>query len=251
MQFRQWLLSESKKSFGKKLINQYGRIKVYLVDGEAIRNSSLNAEEFGESGCHSDYPKLILPNEIFIEDDVKTEEIPALIAGRLFQLKCLTKGMNPTKAYRLSLRKEEIHRQKVLASKRCDAKPDGPTPDEIHIKKYGEIPSEGITVWIVDGEEIRRYWKHDFLEAGHGYVYNWVPKNEIWVEKGIHEDEIPLMILHEFVEREIMKYKHLDYNHSHNISRKVEYAHRNKGFSKQMALNLNKNEALVMAKKYL
>ena len=67
-------MNEVNKNFSKKLIDQYSKVKVYVVDGEAVRNSSKDGEEFGEVGTHCFYPKVIPNNEIWIEDDINEQE---------------------------------------------------------------------------------------------------------------------------------------------------------------------------------
>lgn len=42
-----------------------------------------------------------------------------------------------------------------------------------------------IEVWRIDGHLVRCYYKTDYTEGGHGYVYPWCPRNEIWIEKDI------------------------------------------------------------------
>ena len=70
-----------KKNFHKKPIDQYGKYKVFIVDGEAVRDSSPAAEEFGGSSTYCFIPSLIPKDEIWIEDDTKPEEQKILIAG--------------------------------------------------------------------------------------------------------------------------------------------------------------------------
>ena len=70
------ILSEVKQpNIDKKLIDQYGQIKVYSVNGEKVRDLTKGDEEFGLSSVHACFPKLIPDNEVWIEDDVKKEEI--------------------------------------------------------------------------------------------------------------------------------------------------------------------------------
>jgi hypothetical protein len=90
----------------------------------------------------------------------------------------------------------------------------------------------------------------DYLEGGHGYVYKWVPLNEIWLEDVVENSEKPLILLHEYTELMLMKYKGMDYDKAHSIASKVEFEHRNKDFSKADALNLTKEKVLEMAERF-
>ena len=248
MQFKPWLFKEHKQEIDKKFLSQYGHYKVYIVNGMAVRNVSPEAEEFGESGTFRDYEGIIPKNEIWIEDDVEDCEIQALVAGRLYELKCLAKGMSADKAYKLSLKREQKYRNAVEASEHEPSAHNDSAAEKIYVKKYGYIKDEDITVWLVDGEEVREHYKHDFLEGGHGYVYKWVPNNEIWIENQTHLEEVPVLILHEYVERILMKYYKIKYDRAHEIAAKTEFNHRHENFSKQEALNLTKKKALEMAK---
>ena len=82
-------------------------------------------------------------------------------------------------------------------------------------------------------------YKTDFVEGGHGYVYEWIPKDEIWIDNKIKSKEIPVIILHEFTERTLMKYKNIPYGRAHIAASKVEFEHRGI-FNKKDAGNLSR-----------
>lgn len=247
MQFKEWLISESKKDFNKKLIHQFGKIKVYRVDDEAVRNSSHAGEEFGASGTHSFHPKVIPSGEIWIADSIKQEEVNTLIHGRLNELKYVEKGKNKYDAYHLSVKHEKQHRRamKGMSETKKEIK------DSIYIKKYGNIGD--IEIWIVNGEEVRNHFKTDFIEAGHFVVYPWIPskpQKEIWIEQ-LHEHEMPYILLHEYVELVNMKNKKTKYDPAHIVAAKVEYAAREKGnFTKKDILSMTEAKAEQLNKKY-
>ena len=75
-----------------------------------------------------------------------------------------------------------------------------PTPD----------PEGTVNVWLVDGNLVRSYYKTDYTEGGHGYVYPWVPKPEIWIEDGADHREVPYIVCHEYIERRLMRDEGLD-----------------------------------------
>src|SRR5581483_10326722 len=149
MNFKEWLLLEN--NFDKKLIDTYGKYKVYMVNGEAVRNSSLEAEEFGGSEIHAHLPKVIPEDEIWIEDDVAKEEIDILVASRLYEIKLLKRGVKLNKAYEGKKRNEEKHRKTILMAKHSPEKINNPVPKEAYVKKYGEIKYCNIRIWLVDG----------------------------------------------------------------------------------------------------
>ena len=238
-------MNEVNKNFSKKLIDQYSKVKVYVVDGEAVRNSSKDGEEFGEVGTHCFYPKVIPNNEIWIEDDINEQERTILIASALVQIRAVEHGMSPDKAYEEGLKKEKDYRESLRQSKKSPSKTNTQPPESIYIKKYGQIGD--VEVWLVCGEAVRNKYKIDWMEGGHGYVYKFVPNNDIWLENGLHEKELPLILLHEFVERECMKHKGFDYNKAHETAAKAEFNKRGK-FSKEDALSLTSEKVLEMIK---
>jgi hypothetical protein len=244
MQFKNWLLNET-KSLNKKLLGTYGDYKVYQVNGQAVRNASPALEEFGGSNDHfylSDIPR----HEIWIEDDVPKHEIPILIASELFTVKLIEGGTSKNKAYDLAIQYEKDMRSCVEQSLKHPEKTNKPANKKVYVKEYGKIPSEGITVWLVHGDKVRDFYKSDFIEGGHGYIYSWIPNDEIWLEDGMHESEIPCILLHEFLERTLMKYKSMKYEKAHNQASKTEFTERRCKFTKQQALGLTKEKVLEM-----
>lgn len=69
---------------------------------------------------------------------------------------------------------------------------------------YSKI-AKGVNVYIVNGDFIRSNINVDFVEGGHGYVYDYVPKDEIWVEDMEDKKEMWFNFKHEQFERNLMK----------------------------------------------
>jgi hypothetical protein len=251
--FQSFLEYSKSTAIKKKLIDQYGKIKVYVVNGNAVRNSSKASEEFGGSSTHANLPTTVPENEIWIEDDVKPEERPILIHSDLYQIRMMMHGMSLGKAYDLQIKKEKDYRESISLSKKHPLSTNKPADPSIYLKKYGYIKSGSINVWIVSGEKVRNRYKTDWIEGGNPAVYGFNPNDEIWLEFGIHEEEFPCILLHEYVEMNIMMYRGLDYNHAHEIAAKVEWQMRcdDTKYSKSDVLSLTKVKALEMAEKYL
>jgi len=236
----------------KKPFEKIGKYKVFTVDEEALRDTSQYAEEFNDYGIHAFFPKLIPQKEVWIGQQVKEGERFFLLHNALAQLKEIEKGTGKDKAYNIGIKEEKKLREQKDHYKRRPWTTDKPAPDKLYKEFYGGIPekNDDIEVWSVKGRVVRDLWKVDFVLGGHGYVYGFVPNQEIWIEDGLEEDEIPVLILHEYVERTVMKYKHISYDKAHTIAAKVEFEHRGK-FEKSDAMALNKEEALEMAKKFM
>ena len=72
-------------------------------------------------------------------------------------------------------------------------------------------------VWLVKGSLVRSFYKTDYTEGGHGYVYPWVPKGEIWVEHDLSPGGTPLRPGPRVPELRLMRDKGLGYDRAHEI----------------------------------
>ena len=88
---------------------------------------------------------------------------------------------------------------------------------------------ENIIVYIVDGDWVRTNINCDYVEGGHGYVYDYVPKDEIWVEDMVDKKEMWFNFQHELYERALMKADpKLDYGDAHDkaVERETKQRHK-------------------------
>lgn len=248
-------------NFKKKLIGRWGKFSVYLVDDEEIRNKAEYAEEFsdygvniGKKGLATLNFKFIPENEIWVAKSLKSSERHFIISNALAYIRGIERGMDPGDAYDYAIKREQASRAKESLNKlhlKQRKLPDTPKykdiPKKLYIKKYGAIKdvSETVIIYLIEGEVVRDLYKTDYVEGGHAYVYEWIPLDEIWIDKIVPADEIPVVILHEFLERTLMKYKKFPYVRAHEAASKVEFEHRGI-FNKKDALSLNKS--IVMNK---
>lgn len=76
-------------------------------------------------------------------------------------------------------------------------------------KKKKHEPSkkliETVTWQSVDVTEIRNHIDIDFTDGGHGYRYDYIPKDEIWIDSSESKIDNECCMVHEFVERLVMK----------------------------------------------
>jgi len=92
-----------------------------------------------------------------------------------------------------------------------------------NLKKIGKI-----TIKLVDGTKIRNKTAVNFVFGGNDKAYNFIPKNQIWIEKAIPKNERKFILIHEFSERDLMRHgfdygkAHLLANQIENFSRKME-----------------------------
>ena len=78
-----------------------------------------------------------------------------------------------------------------------------------------------VTVWLVNGKYVREHFYLDFTQGGHGYVYDFIPLNEVWIDDDLSTDERPYVIAHEFYERALMK-EGVTYDTAHTAANVVE-----------------------------
>ncbi len=235
-----------------KFYENYGDYQVFLVDDAKFRTMSPAAEEF--AGFATKYDQKFVPeNQIWVSDNANTRDRFFYINNALAQLRKIKEGKSGRDAYFYALKLERKLREQVDHLEFQPHAKGEDVPKEIYKSKYGELDDSGekIPVWIIDGEMVRGLYRTDYVEGGHDYVYEWIPQSEVWIEDTLDPNEIPYIVLHEFVERELMKYHKMKYFPAHSIAAKVEFIHRQTTLSKQKALDVNKDEALKLTLPFL
>lgn len=213
----------------KKLKETIGNLKIYEVDEFEIRNKSRAHQEFSNYGMYDLFPDMIPKNEVWVSKRVKPEEYPYLKEEFLNYIKFVKQGVNPYKAYEEALTRERNLRRSSTETKKYPEHYDKESFRKIYKEKLNvKSPMltkmlENCKVYLVDGIYVRNFYKIDFVDGGHGYVYDFVPKNEIWIEEEVPVKERILVLLHEAIERYLMKYKNFGYLKAHNAATKLEW----------------------------
>lgn len=88
---------------------------------------------------------------------------------------------------------------------------------------------------LVYAEYIRNNVDIDFVAGGNPARYQYVPKDEIWIESSVSMNDIAATALHEFVECVLMDKKHMSYDDAHDLASKVEIKLRKK-FDKSLKI---------------
>jgi hypothetical protein len=198
---------------------------IYSIDPSAIRNTAQPDEEFTNFAIHDDFPDLIPEGQLWLGEKNLDKEGVFFIANALAQFKQRKKGSSDDRAYTAGLNVERMLREKLTGLKFRDGKPHRRVPQEIYIEPYITLPDPQfpIDVWLVDGNLVRCLYKTDYAEGGHGYVYRWVPRQQIWVEKDIDRWELPFIVSHEYIELRLMRDEGIEYDQAHEICSKVEF----------------------------
>lgn len=221
--FRLWLMeSKSVKP------THIGKYKIVYVDSKKFRNSSLENEEFCTVAIHEDFPKSIKKNEIYIDDSVKAHELPSLLLGLKVRLQDLENLNGSEKSYENGQKAEKSHRKKhkdKITKVKCCI---------LHDYK------NDIQVYYVDGKSVRDNYKTDFSQGGHGYVYKWIPKDEIWIEKE-EKEETQFILSHEYTEMVMMRDMKIAYEKAHSIASKIEKELRETNFKMNDIIKLTRH----------
>ncbi|MBU0470007.1 MAG: hypothetical protein KKA62_02320 [Nanoarchaeota archaeon] len=71
-----------------------------------------------------------------------------------------------------------------------------------YLKKHSKI--DRFDIWIVDGNYIRSNINLEFTNFGQHYRFNFIPKNEFWIDKEYGEEETEYFVQHLLVENKLM-----------------------------------------------
>lgn len=80
----------------------------------------------------------------------------------------------------------------------------------------------GAKVYRVDGDHVRNDIEIDFVLGGHHYRYDCIPEDEVWIDEIPNKHDMLANLLHELVERELMKSRGWDYEKAHAVAAKKE-----------------------------
>lgn len=84
------------------------------------------------------------------------------------------------------------------------------------LKKQGKLK-----IYLVNGHKIRANFDPNFYAGGHGLVYKYMPKNEVWIDNTATPKERKYILVHELYELNLMK-KGKSYNNAHDYANAAE-----------------------------
>ncbi len=239
------------RAIERKKVDKIGEYKVYTINTSGHRTEKPDLKIFRTFGTHLSHPDIVPNKEIWINQDIRKEHQQFFIINGINQYEGEKLGRRSWQEY--ADKKEKAMKEKVI-NQNCKPHIDLPseTPKKLYDKYCCGIPTpdDDVEVWLVDGDKVRKHFKSYFFEAGSGEVYKWIPRQEIWIEKTVKEEERPALILHEYVEATLMKEKKLDYVKADVIAHKVCWLKR-KSWDIVKVKALCRHEALDLAKRYL
>ena len=207
------------KNIYVKKINTAGDSAVWLVDGALIRKE-IN-ENFVKSADNNQF-NFVPKNELWIDEDLDPKEYRYFIDRFIYEQGLLDSGKDYAIAdkkadeFEKDERKDSVEVRQILKSR-----PDKKDLLEKIKKKIIKKFSGEIKIWLVDGNLVRSFFLLDYCEGGHGLVYPFIPKNEIWIEQAISPQERKYIILHELHERHLMS-QGKSYKNAHIGATEVE-----------------------------
>jgi hypothetical protein len=209
----------------KRRLLSHDGYTVYAVNAFAVRDLAQPDEEFGNFATHEVFPDLIPEGEIWISRKLAAKEGIFFVADALAQWRRQEAGVSPDRAYDDGLEAERLLREKLNGVRFRHGKPHRHVPAAIYLGHYITLPDpQGpVEVWLVDGNLVRSYYKTDYTEGGHDYVYPWVTRPQIWIEDGVDHREVPFIVSHEYLERRLMRDEGLDYDTAHDVCSRVEF----------------------------
>ncbi len=204
-----------------KKVDTRGRFTIWVVDGTYVR-AHLD-EEFTNFGQHYAFG-CIPKDEFWLDKEAKEDEQVFFIEHLLMEHALMEKGVSYDDALEAADKKEMKERKKAGDVRKLTKGGNLPDATKVHVRLWKRLESN-VGVWIVDGRLVRSVFDIDFTEGGHGYVYEFVPENEVWIDNDLEEVERPYVLLHELHERNLMA-KGWTYDKAHEDSSRIEYYHR-------------------------
>ncbi|MFA4827317.1 MAG: hypothetical protein WC596_03675 [Candidatus Shapirobacteria bacterium] len=202
-----------------KWIGRRGKIKVFTVNGGKIRTEI--DKEFTNFGQHFRF-NFIPENEFWIDQEKVTDETKFFIDHMLMEWKLMKKGMDYNQAITFANVAEQAERMRAKDVKEIIDKEGFLKSSQVHKQLWGET-DKGVKVWIIDGRLVRSLFFVDFTEGGHFFVYSFVPREEVWIDNDLPEEERWPVLLHELYERHQMEKYGLTYNQAHRKASRLEW----------------------------
>lgn len=208
-----------KKPYLKNIDNISG-MKVWLVDGQYIRNNI--DKEFTNFGQHYCF-KFIPFTELWIDKENDPGEEKYFIDHLLVEHKLMAQGLNYEQALDRADIVERKERNKSKIVKRWSKKNNKELiARNVHQKLISVYSIAQVKTWLVDGQIVRDFFCIDFTEGGHDLVYSFVPQGEIWLDNDNNPAELKFIFLHELHERNLML-RGWTYDRAHRNSSRLEY----------------------------
>ena len=211
------MVEKLKHPYIKKYATRKG-IQIWLVDGEYVRKNI--DEEFTNFGQHYRFTYIPL-DEFWIDQEAQNQEYSFFIDHLFAEYNLMKAGKSYDDAITVADQIELKQRRKAKDDRKILTNSKGlPDLTVVHVSLWKKL-EDGVGVWIVDGRLVRSLFDRDFTEGGHYHVYEFIPKDEVWIDDAIEENERRFVLLHELHEFNQMA-KGMPYSKAHAESSKLE-----------------------------
>jgi len=190
-----------KKPYLKKIKNVNGFV-VWYVDGTWVRkNLDIDFNNWGEHYRFDFIPE----KEFWIDTEYgERKESNYFIKYLLIENELMKKGVKwpapNDRANEIVIKeRQKEERVKKLLKKNKDELL------KLIKKKFLKKYSGKIKIFLVRGWIVRSIFDHNFTAGGHDFVYDFIPKNEVWIDDALSPFERQFTLLHELHERLRMK----------------------------------------------
>ena len=207
----------------KPYIKKFGDVssfRIWIVDGKYIRDRI--EKEFTNFGQHYRF-KFIPEDELWVDRESKPGEEQIYIDSMIALVSWLKKGATYSEATKHAdkIEKRERSKSEIIKKIKEKIKHKEEALKLIHLKLLKSYSRENIKVWIVDGRLVRDLFFIDFTEGGHGIVYPFIPKNEVWIDDDLNARERRFVLLHELYEKNLML-QGMNYENAHKKASEIE-----------------------------
>jgi hypothetical protein len=196
-------------------------LTVWTVDGAWVRKNL--DQEFTNYAHHYDFD-MIPKGELWLDTEVAEDERRFYLAHMRKEYRLLEQGVD-----------EEVARQRAIAHERRLRLQAGdlqkvqkdrgmPDPAKVRLRLWKTLKN-GVTVWFVHGRLVRSVYDIEFTEGGHEHVYEFIPRDEVWIDDDIRAEEQGYVLFHELHERNLMA-KGCDYDKAHKEASRLEKYYR-------------------------
>jgi len=225
-----------------KLYEVHGPFKVWTVDGEKIRKDI--DEEFTNFAHHLNF-RFIPAREFWVDAENAPDETEFFVAHLLEEHRLMARGVPYDNALTKADEVERTERLKTRLGAECATLRDSGRTVELLARVHETLLadySDGVKVWIVNGELVRDVFYIDFTEGGHDKVYAFIPANEVWIDDDVMAGERKFILLHELHERALMS-RGWPYAKAHPDSSRIEFRYRHEpaGLDAALRTELAKN----------
>lgn len=205
----------------ERYVRKSGDLEVWIVDGSWVRKNI--DEEFNNYGHHYSYRE-IPKGELWLDRETDPDEQKFYIGRMRLEYHLREKGIDEETARRRANAHER--RQRIRAGDLRKVKKGKAVvqPYAVHERLWKTL-SNGVQVWFVKGRLVRSVYDLEFTEGGHEHVYEFIPRDEVWIDNDIHPDEQGYVLFHELHERNLMS-QGMDYDTAHAEASRLERYYR-------------------------